>query len=144
MKERRATNDIVERAVAVESLAFLEQQMTSSFAIVGIEIKTANFIEVYNQYKEYLYRSYMLNFIRIDGIIQFIPQMKWEIKELHNEHNSVYLDRLIQFILDQREKLKSLSGGVIPLNAQKDIFVQLAEHCLSTLLEQYGKVKKLS
>lgn len=69
MKERRATNDIVERAVAVESLAFLEQQMTSSFAIVGIEIKTANFIEVYNQYKEYLYRSYMLNFIRIDGII---------------------------------------------------------------------------
>lgn len=43
--------------------------------------------------------------------------MKWEIKELHNEHNSVYLDRLIQFILDQREKLKSLSGGVIPLNA---------------------------
>ncbi|CAD8094139.1 unnamed protein product [Paramecium sonneborni] len=144
-KEKRQYVDIAERAIASESLAYLLSITKSVFSLINIQSQNFDiFKEVYNQYKEFIYRNFVQTYIKIDGIIQYVPQQKWDLKDIHNENNNIYLDRLIQFILDQKERLKSIGGGVIPLNAQKDIFSFLAEHCLNVLLETYGKIKKLN
>ncbi|CAK86515.1 unnamed protein product (macronuclear) [Paramecium tetraurelia] len=144
-KEKRQFVDIAERAIASESLAYLLSQTKSVFSLIGITSQNFDiFKEVYNQYKEFIYRNFVQTYIKIDGIVQYVPQQRWDLKDLHNENNNIYLDRLIQFILDQRDRLKSIGGGVIPPNAQKDIFSFLAEHCLNVLLETYGKIKKLN
>ncbi|CAD8097723.1 unnamed protein product [Paramecium sonneborni] len=144
-KEKRQFVDIAERAIASESLAYLLSISKSVFSLIDITSQNFEiFKEVYNQYKEFIYRNFVQTYIKIDGIVQYVPQQRWELKDLHNENNNIYLDRLIQFILDQKERLKSIGGGVIPLNAQKDVFSFLAEHCLNVLLETYGKIKKLN
>ncbi|CAD8181445.1 unnamed protein product [Paramecium octaurelia] len=144
-KEKRQFVDIAERAIASESLAYLLSQTKTVFSLIGITSQNFDiFKEVYNQYKEFIYRNFVQTYIKIDGIVQYVPQQRWDLKDLHNENNNIYLDRLIQFILDQKERLKSIGGGVIPPNAQKDIFSFLAEHCLNILLETYGKIKKLN
>jgi hypothetical protein len=70
-------------------------------------------------------------------------QLKWDIKEAPPQLNT-YSDRLIRFLCDQREKLKSLGGGVITATGQRDIFEALVEYCTTLLIEAYGRVKKVS
>lgn len=65
--------DIVERAIASESLSFLAFLFKKIFGIAHIEVSYKQFNIIFTQYKEFLYRTYMSNFIRIDGIVQYIP-----------------------------------------------------------------------
>jgi hypothetical protein len=85
--------------------------------IAEIKDKIEDFQLILNEFQELLYKSYISTFIKIDPLLQPIVSIKWEIKQPHNENKQIYLDRLILFIFDVREKLESISGGSIPLNA---------------------------
>lgn len=51
--------------------------------------------------------------MKIEPLLQPIISLKWEIKQLHND-NKFYLERLVSFIKDMKDKLISISGGSIP------------------------------
>lgn len=54
-----------------------------------------------------------------------------------------FLDRLIYFIKDLKEKLKSVGGGSIPYFSQKEILILICIYCMRQLVESYSKIKKV-
>ncbi|XP_011169062.2 syndetin [Solenopsis invicta] len=147
---------LTERIVAVESLIFLGQQYEGLRPYLEHLIASSPQRGFLHQFymqtiasaadlRKPVYMAVTSQAFNVANILNLMSKVNWEVTDVMSQHSN-YIDALIQEVCTLNERLSTIIGTYIPLNADicNAIWENVAHLITHTLVEGFSNAKKCS